>query len=119
MSKHYSPFIQIATMKAFYPQFAVKQRDEGKIEWVGALRPSPRIKPYRVSIIHAGDARPKVRVLSPLIKESAPHMHSDGTLCLYHPDNFKWSSAKLISSTLFLGHWDGSISTKCGLSTTC
>ncbi len=97
MSKHYSPLIQIEAMRACYPQFVVKERSAEKIEWVGDLRPSPRIRPYHVSIVHAGDARPKVRVLAPLIKDDAPHRHGDGTLCLYHPDNFKWSSPKLIS----------------------
>jgi hypothetical protein len=97
MNKHYSPLIQIQAMKTCYPQFVARRLAEGKIEWIGNLSPSPRMRPYEVSIVHAGDARPKVRILTPPIKDNAPHRHADGTLCLYHPDNFKWSRSKLIS----------------------
>lgn len=86
-------------MKALFPDLHYQQR-EGKDLFIGKLYINEDILPYRILIEYRGNIRPLVKVLSPAIKEDAPHRHEDGSLCLYRPDYYKWNSSKLLAKDI-------------------
>ena len=57
----------------------------------GEIFVAPEISTYKISIKCTVERSPKVKILSPKLKDNARHLYSDKTLCLYHPANFKWS----------------------------
>jgi len=54
---------------------------------------------YRIRIDYTKNIAPKIFVESPQITKRI-HQYSDGSLCLYHRDNFKWGDDKSISKNL-------------------
>lgn len=95
---HYNSEAQIGAMKSRYPQFTARRINENEIEFIGELQPKPELPTYKVSILYRGDLRPFVRVLSPRLVENPKHFYNKTkTLCLYHPDEFKWHKDRLIA----------------------
>jgi hypothetical protein len=90
---------QIAAMKHFYPKCTYIKR-EGQVIFTFWLKVLDSLPEYKVKIIYQGNLRPKVFVLSPKIVDQAKHTYKDGSLCLYHDRNFKWSSSKLIAKNI-------------------
>ncbi len=73
----------------------------GRLLWVGELQPSPLSVRYTVRIEATPSRRPRVRVISPPLTESAhelPHVYGDGTLCLCFP--WQWDHTKPIARTI-------------------
>ena len=97
--KKANPLVQIGAMKSKFSQFQHKQKD-GNIIFTGNLFIKSELPIYNVSIEYRGNLRPVVKVNSPALVEDSPHLHSDNSLCLYHPNNFKWSSDKLIAKEI-------------------
>jgi hypothetical protein len=97
--KKANPLIQIGAMKSKYPQFKNKQKGDS-IVFTGDLFIKPELPIYNVSIEYRGDLRPIVKINSPALIEKPPHTFSDKSLCLYHSDNFKWSTDKLIAKEI-------------------
>jgi hypothetical protein len=90
--------IQIGAMKALYPQFRVTKKTYNEVKFVGELQPKPEFRKFKVEILYCGNLRPKVKVISPKLVNEPPHFYKkSGTLCLYHPKDFKWSKDKLIA----------------------
>jgi hypothetical protein len=72
-----------------------------RLIWEGELQPSPLSVRYTVRIEATPARRPRVRVISPPLAESAhelPHVYGDGTLCLCFP--WQWDHTKPIARTI-------------------
>lgn len=91
--------IQIDAMKAKFPEFRCTYKD-GKLIFIGELLIKPELPIYKVSVEYRGNLRPLVHVISPTLVADAKHVHADGSLCLYHPDNFNWHGKKLIANEI-------------------
>ena len=91
--------IQIQAMKSRYPNFSCK-RKEGELIFTGDLLIKPELPVYNVSVHYRFNLSPKVFVNNPQIDEKCPHRYSDGSLCLYHRENFKWSANKLVAAMI-------------------
>jgi len=99
--KKYNPEIQVIAMRSRYPQFKHTRTKDGCIVFKGKLRVKPELPEYEVKILYCGDKSPKVYILNPAPVEGAPHIYSNTkSLCLYHPDNFKWHGGKLIAEDI-------------------
>lgn len=97
-----NPHIQIGAMKKYFPNFE-HHRKGNNIVFTGDLFVTPEIPIYTVSIECGIDISPKVRVKSPILKNNAPHIFPDKSLCLYHKNNFKWDEKKIITNEII--HW--------------
>lgn len=90
--------IQIAAMKALFPQFKAVRKGKDTIEFTGQLQAKPELPVYCISVLYDGYMRPKVKVLHPVLAADPPHFYRKScTLCLYHPRDFKWQRHKLIA----------------------
>lgn len=100
--------LQILAMRRFFPDFRC-HGSCGRYTFSGPLRPSDQAATYRVAIRYRHGSAPDVHVRSPELDADAPHLHSDGTLCLYHPHRRPWSSSHLVPWTaawlLFYEEW--------------
>lgn len=95
-----NPIIQIGAMKSKFPQFKNKQKGDNVI-FTGDLFIKPELPIYNISIEYRGDSRPFVRINSPALVDKPPHFYqSTKSLCLYHIDNYKWKSDKLIAKEI-------------------
>lgn len=100
-TKPYNRDIQIQALKSRYPQFKVKRKDKTVIEFIGELHVKPELPVYTVSITYRGSASPIIRVLNPELVADPPHFYKEnGSLCLFHPDNFNWTEDKLIAQNI-------------------
>lgn len=72
--------------------------------WIGSLQPSITSPIYTAKIVYrfAGwhSKPPEVKIESPKIHSDAPHRYSDGSLCLYFPQDNDWSPSKFIAKTI-------------------
>lgn len=91
--------IQIGAMKAKFPQFRCICKGRN-LTFVGELLIKPELPIYKVTVEYRGNLRPLVHVISPKLVDNAKHVYADGSLCLYHPDNFKWYGKKLIANEI-------------------
>ena len=88
-------------MRSKYPQFKVKKKSKSEFEFIGSLQVKPEFPVYTVSITYRGSSSPLVKVLSPELVSNPPHFYKQTqTLCLYHPDNFKWTKEKLVATDI-------------------
>lgn len=91
--------IQLDSMRLHYPHFKHSVNQDGNLIFVGALRPSPSMPVYTISVEYRLDGMPRVKVLDPPLVEKPPHYHhSIDCLCLYKPANFTWTATKPISN---------------------
>jgi len=68
--------------------------------WRGTLQPTPISPVYHVLIKYNIGQVPKVWVLSPELKATAPHRYKDQSLCLYWYKEWTWSPNEDISKTI-------------------
>jgi hypothetical protein len=54
---------------------------------------------YKLKITCSKDLPPKVFLIEPAITKPY-HLYNDGSLCLYHPNNFNWGDDKSIAKDL-------------------
>lgn len=95
--RFYLPDTQIVAMKKWYPQFTHKRIGKETIEFRGDLLVKPSMPAYTVSITYRGNLRPHVKIVHPTLVEEPPHFYQNTkTLCLYHPNNYKWVQGKLL-----------------------
>lgn len=88
-------------MRSRYPNFKAKRKSEFEIEFTGELNVKPELPTYKVSITYRGSSNPMVKVISPELVTDPPHFYKESkSLCLYHPENFKWVKEKLIASEI-------------------
>ena len=88
--------IQILHLKQRFPQFKYK----GKGVWFGTLQPMPHSQIYKIKIVDKVGAFPRVYVKEPKLAKGAPHLYSDGSLCLFYPKDFSWNKKSLIAETI-------------------
>jgi hypothetical protein len=85
---------QINDMKNLFP--GLRKIGHGiNYSFIGNLQPTENSNIYKIKIEYkyyknSKKKIPHVFILNPII-ERPIHMYSDGSLCLYHPDNFQWS----------------------------
>src|SRR5690554_4516026 len=88
-------------MRSHYPQFKVKKKSSCEFEFIGDLQVKPELPVYTVSITYRGSLNPLVKVLSPKLVDDPPHYYKQSkTLCLYHPNNYKWKKNKLVATDI-------------------
>lgn len=92
-------YIQIDAMKRLFPEFRCRQ-DGRNLIFTGILFIHPNLPRYKVRVVYRENLRPKVFVLSPSLDSRTPHLWPDGSLCLYHPDMFKWNARRLIAKEI-------------------
>ncbi len=88
-------------MKSKYPQFKAKRGKDGNISFKGPLQVKPELPVYTIEVVYRDDNSPRVYILDPVPVVGAPHIYSNTqSLCLYHPDNFKWVKSKLVANEI-------------------
>jgi hypothetical protein len=88
-------------MKFLYPQFKVSRKNSLEVEFIGTLTVKPTFPVYLVSILYRGALSPLVRILEPKLVESPPHFYKNtGSLCLFHPANYKWAGGKILAKDI-------------------
>lgn len=90
--------LQVGIMSQLFPQFKYHRSSNS---WIGNLKPSLESPEYKIRISFRIGYHPQVFVISPQISPSAPHVYrSNGSLCLYYPDDGSWSSEYFIAKTI-------------------
>ena len=93
--------MQTVCIATLFPQFHRRNPGQPTIGiWEGTLQPSAASLNYALRITYTVNKHPCVVVLSPKIREDAPHRFADGSLCLYYPDDGNWHSQALIARTI-------------------
>lgn len=94
-----------------YPGFNCRilpnRNNPEKLVCTGIIQPDIDSPEYVVEIEYTGGP-PQVRILRPEIRPKPEiHMYSDGTLCLYFPDEFKWKQSHMIHKTIinWIAEW--------------
>jgi hypothetical protein len=82
-----------------FPTFAYS-RERGVGVWRGTLQPRPLSPKYRVAVSYRLDSYPTVKVITPALLPKAPHLWSNGTLCLFYPKESPWQRDMLIATTI-------------------
>jgi hypothetical protein len=80
----------------------------GRLEWVGALQPTPLSRSYAVRLTYQQDRVPKVHVLDRLETRDdkrLPHTYGDGTLCLYEPGQWNGHMWLAMSTIPWTSEW--------------
>jgi hypothetical protein len=100
-SKPYNGLLQINAMKSKYPYFKYKQNGDNDIAFIGDLFIKPELPIYTVSVHYRGSLSPIVKILNPPLVQNPPHYYyKTNTICLYHPDNYKWRKGNLIAANI-------------------
>lgn len=100
-SKSYNSLVQINAMKSKYPHFKHKKNGDSDIVFTGELFIKPELPIYTVSIHYRGNLSPVIKVLNPQLVEDPPHFYKkSNSICLYHPDNYKWRKENLIATNI-------------------
>lgn len=94
--KRYNPAHQALMVQQLFPSFTVSGTC-GQYVFRGTLQPINQAERYRVSIRYRQGEVPRVFVVDPEIDEDVPHLHQDGSLCLFHPKLFNWHGGRLIA----------------------
>jgi ubiquitin-protein ligase len=71
-----------------HPQFVLKMDDQKRLFWDGILQTNFGTF-YRANIIYPAAypwEKPKLYIVEPSLQLDSPHLHSDGTLCVYPDD---------------------------------
>ena len=91
--------LQDGWIRSFFPSFSCKYKG-GEAIWRGFLQPREISPLYHVEIRYILGERPRVRILRPILVPGAHHIYPDGTLCLYWPEEWNWSSTRFIAKTI-------------------
>lgn len=100
------PGVQIAHMQARYPR--LKVIDRAHLIWQGPVQPREGGMTFTLWIrVRRPDGLelPQVRVVSPRLVNRPgstvpPHVYPGGNLCLYHPDEYWWTSDQFVADTI-------------------
>lgn len=73
----------------------------GTLECIGRCQPSEHSPVYTYRIRYTPGKPPKVFVISPkIIYDENVHMYSDGSLCLYYPKDYSWTTTSNLYNTI-------------------
>lgn len=94
--KRLNPAHQALVVQQWFPGFTASVTC-GRCVFRGTLQPTDQGERYRVHIRYRRGEIPRVHVMNPVIDEDAPHLHEDGSLCLFHPKVFHWHDGRLVA----------------------
>jgi len=97
--------LQRAYVQRRFPSFTCRIK-RGCAIFRGHLQPRSVSPVYQIEIRYKQKQIPKVKVISPPLAPDAPHLYSDGTLCLYWPKEWMWQQNKLVAE--FILPWTAS-----------
>lgn len=83
-----------------FPGFVPRLGRNQSVTWTGTLQPGPESASYTVRMLLARSGVPRVFVLNPVIRPNAPHRYRDLSLCLYWPDEWRWTAGAQLSKTI-------------------
>ena len=86
---------QIHWMQLKFPGFHFS-----KSQWRGTLKPRDKSPDYKIVICYKGKKDPKVYLKHPNLSPDTPHVYGDKALCLYYPNDWRWSEEKIIAHTI-------------------
>lgn len=88
-------------MKNKYPQFKHRYESNGNVIFKGILHVKPELPEYLIKVVYRQNASPQIFVVEPKPIADAPHIYNNtGSLCLYHPSDYKWDARKLIANDI-------------------
>ncbi len=85
-------------MRQLFPRFVYKPGKNPA--WYGVLSPYPGSPEYRLKLEYRPGKSPKMWVLSPEIRDEAPHRYRDRSLCLYYPRHGEWHPGMFLAQTI-------------------
>lgn len=91
--------VQVGHMRHHWPSFR-RTGDDQRSTWRGLLQPTEVSGRYEITVTYRLRSIPRVWVREPTLALNAPHIYSDGTLCLYYPDEWQWHGQRLIARTI-------------------
>lgn len=97
---------EASLMEERFPSFRLMQAQDGSLRWVGVLNPSPDSE-FVVSLTYPADypyREPKLRVERPGLVGGAPHVYSDGSLCI-HRRSWDPSRGTAVSEVPLIAAW--------------
>ena len=93
-------------MRERFPGFRLVETSDGSLRWVGVLNPTPDAE-FAVSLTYPTDypyREPKLRVERPALVGGAPHVYSDGSLCV-HRRGWDPSRGTAVSEVPLIAAW--------------
>jgi hypothetical protein len=100
-----TPALQMFGMMNRFPTLRLVSKNP--LVWRGDVVPieGGRAFTLEVHAVWRSNRLPAVRVLAPSLENEPgrslpPHTFSDGTLCLYHTDDFRWTDGHFIAETI-------------------
>ena len=94
-----NPALQTLHIARRFPTFTFV-REGGEAVWRGTFQPRQSSPLYRVAVRKRPGRAPRVNVMWPQLDPLAPHVYSDGRLCLYWPEEWVWRESELIAETI-------------------
>lgn len=94
-------FFQLSTFPNSKVKYAPGAREQFII-WEGVVRPLPYTNKYKLCLNYERYWPPRVWIVEPNFSKlnGLPHVYSNNRLCLYHPDDWAWSSSCDIIDTI-------------------
>jgi hypothetical protein len=100
---HVSVARQAHRLRQLFPEGTTLVR-RSHLAWTGKLRPTPFSDEYAISLTYNLNDTPVVvvpdRVPHWRGRNRPPHLHSDGSLCLYYPPAREWRRDMLLGDTI-------------------
>lgn len=98
--KAFSPIKQAYIVCSMYKNFTFQLTGRESVKINGRLQASELQPIYEIEITYTLGKFPKVKILSPAIKDDAPHTFKDNSICTFYPDTKIWNRKMKISDTL-------------------
>lgn len=84
-----------------YYSFVKVRLNREVLECTGQNQPSEHSPVYTYKITYTPTKPPKVTIVSPkIVYDEKIHMYSDGSLCLYYPKDYSWTSTSHLYNTI-------------------
>ena len=96
---------QVNEMKNYYPQFQTSYNTHSSMKVRGELQPTQRSEKYLFELKYNLVKNPIVKIIKPVLvknekNEEIPHLYSDGSLCLFHPNFSEFNKKDSISEKI-------------------
>lgn len=91
--------VQNLQVRRLFPGFSYRYC-RSAAHWSGTLQPRLTSPVYTIEISYRLFRIPIVKVLHPVLAPKPPHVYPDGSLCLYWPREWRWTTQCLIAETI-------------------